>query len=186
MRELAKAWFAIGTQSVGGGASTLMLIRRHIVERHSWVTRRQFTEDWALSQLSPGIHLVALAGLLGKRIAGWRGVFVSVAAMMVPAGIVTTLMTAAYGAVADHPLAHAALAGMGPATGGMTIALAAILARDAGRRGPVAIVDGAVVLIAFALLTFTAASSVVVILVAAGAGALMLGRQRPTSERGGV
>lgn len=183
MRELARAWFAIGTQSVGGGASTLMLIRRHIVERHSWVTRRQFTEDWALSQLSPGIHLVALAGMLGHRIAGWRGVFVSVVAMMVPAGIVTTLMTAAYSAVADHPLARAALSGMGPATGGMTIALAAMLARDAGRRGRAAILDGAVVLIAFALLTFTGASSVIVILVAAVVGAMVLGRQRPTSER---
>ena len=102
--------------------------------------------------------------------------------MMVPAGILTMLMTAAYGAIADHPLAHAALAGMGPATGGMTIALAAILARDTGRRGRAAFVDSGVVLIAFALLTFTAASSVVVIVVAAGAGALVLGRQRPTSE----
>jgi hypothetical protein len=68
----------------------------------------------------------------------------------------------------------------------MTIALAAILARDAGRRGTLAILDGAVALIAFALLTFTAASSVVVILVAAGIGALVLGRGRPTSEQGGV
>ena len=183
MRVLAKAWFAIGTQSVGGGASTLLLIRRHIVERHAWVTRREFTEDWALSQLSPGIHLVALAGLLGQRIAGWRGVFVSVAAMMVPAGIVTALMTAAYDAVSDHPLAHAVLAGMGPATGGMTIALAAILARDASRRGRAALLDGAVVLIAFALLTFTGASSILVIVASAAVGAIVLGRQRPTSER---
>jgi len=92
VRELARAWIAVGTQSVGGGTSTLFLIRRLVVERHRWVTARPFTEDWALSQLSPGIHLVALAGLLGDRIAGWRGVVISVAGMMVPAAIVTAAL----------------------------------------------------------------------------------------------
>src|SRR5512133_195417 len=101
MLELAKAWIAVGTQSVGGGPSTLFLIRRFILERHAWVTTREFTEAWALSQLSPGIHLVALAGVLGHRIAGWRGIAVSVAGMMVPAGAVTAVMTAAYGLFAD-------------------------------------------------------------------------------------
>jgi chromate transport protein ChrA len=103
--------------------------------------------------------------------------------MMVPAAIVTTLMTAAFSAVAGHPLAIAALAGMGPATGGMTIALAALLARDSRRHGMRAIVDVGVVIAAFAILTFTKTSSILVIIVAAGAGAALLGRERPTSER---
>lgn len=183
MRQLAKAWFAIGTQSVGGGASTLLLIRRHIVERHQWITPREFNEDWALSQISPGIHLVALAGLLGRRIAGWRGAGVSVVAMMVPAALVTTLMTAAYASFADHPLARAALAGMGPATGGMTIALAALLVRETRRHGRRAAVDLIVVIAAFAILAFTRTSSLAVIVVAAALGALALGRERPTSDR---
>ncbi|HUQ41405.1 MAG TPA: chromate transporter [Candidatus Limnocylindrales bacterium] len=183
MRALARSWFAIGTQSLGGGASTLMLIRRHIVERHRWVTPREFTEDLALSQLSPGIHLVALAGLLGNRIGGGRGIAVAVAAMMIPAAIVTTVMTAAYGAIADHPLAHAALTGMGPATGGMTIALAVMLARDTRRHGRVAIVDALVVVAALVILTFTGASSILVIVAAGALGAFALGRERPTSDR---
>jgi chromate transport protein ChrA len=62
-RTLARAWFDIGTQSVGGGTSTLFMMRRILVERSGWITLREFTEAWALSQLSPGIHLVALAGL---------------------------------------------------------------------------------------------------------------------------
>jgi chromate transporter len=183
VRALAKAWFAIGTQSVGGGASTLMLIRRHVLERNHWVTAREFNEDWALSQISPGIHLVALAGLLGRRIAGWRGASVSVIAMMVPAAIVTTLMTAAYASFADHPLARAALAGMGPATGGMTIALGAVLLRETRRHGLRAGVDVLVVVAAFAILAFTRTSSLAVIVVAALIGALALGRERPTSEQ---
>ncbi len=183
MRELARAWIAIGTQSVGGGTSTLFLIRRLVVERHAWVTVRAFTEDWALSQLSPGIHLVALAGLLGDRIAGWRGVVISVAGMMVPAAMVTAALTAAYGTVADQPLARAALAGMAPATGGMTLALALIMVRETRRHGRAVIIDALVVAAAFAILTFTRASSILVIVSAALLGSAFLRRERPTSER---
>src|SRR2546430_7071356 len=185
MRELVKAWIAIGTQSVGGGTSTLLLIRRYIVERHGWLSHREFTEMWALSQLSPGIHLVALAGMIGQRIAGWRGVIASVAGMMVPAAFVTAAMTAAYGLIANEPLARAALSGMAPATGGMTLALALIMARDARRHGPAVIVDALVVIIAFAILTFASGSSVLVIAVAALLGAFALRRGGPESGRGG-
>lgn len=183
MREHLAAWIAVGTQSVGGGTSTLFLIRRMLVERHRWISSREFTEAWALSQLSPGIHLVALAGMLGRRIDGRRGLVVAVAGMMVPAAIVTTAMTAAYAVIADHPLARAALAGMAPATGGMTIALAAVMARDARRHGRLVLVDAAVVLAAFAILTLTSASSILVIVATAALGAVLLRRERPTSDR---
>lgn len=182
VKDLAGAFIAIGTQSVGGGSSTLLLMRRFVSERHRWVTKREFTEDWALSQLSPGIHLVALAGLLGKRIGGWGGVTIAVTGMMVPAAVVTAAMTAAYGTVADHPLARAALAGMAPATGGMTFALALIMARESRRHGAIAIIDGLVVVAAFAVLTFTRTSSLLVIVCAAFLGAFLLRRERPTSE----
>jgi len=183
VRELFRTWIAVGTQSFGGGTSTLFLIRRLIVERHAWLTPREFTEFWALSQLSPGIHLVALAGLIGNRIAGWRGIVVSVAGMMVPAAFVTAAMTAGYGAFADQPAARAALLGMAPATGGMTIALAAVMTRDARRRGALFAADLAVVIASFAVLTFTHASSILVIVIAAALGSRLLRRERPTSER---
>src|SRR6266545_7334977 len=184
MRELAKIFIAVGTQSVGGGTSTLFLLRRFLVGREARISEREFTEAWALCQLSPGIHLVAFAGLLGQRIAGRRGVLVAVAGMMVPAATITALMTATYGLLADQPLAHAALAGMAPATGGMTLGLAIVLVRGALRHGSRAIVDIAVVALAFAVLLLTNVSSVGVIVGTATFGALFLGRERPTSPEG--
>lgn len=184
MRELAKIFIAVGTQSVGGGTATLFLLRRFLVERKQLISEREFTEAWALCQLSPGIHLVALAGLLGRRIAGWRGVVVAVSGMMVPAAIITVGMTAVFGVVADDVRVDAALAGMAPATGGMTLGLAIILVRDSRRRGRRAVVDVAVVLVACSILLFTTTSSIVVIVGAAVLGALFLGRGRPTSQEG--
>jgi chromate transporter len=186
MRDLLKIFIAVGTQSVGGGTSTLLLLRRFLVERERRLSEREFNEAWALCQLSPGIHLVALAGLIGQRIAGWRGVIVAVSGMMVPAAIITAAMTAAYGLIANEPLAEAALAGMAPATGGMTFGLALVLLRGAARGGVRAVIDSAVAVIAFAFLLLTAISSVVVIAVAAAGGALFLGRERPTSPEGAV
>lgn len=184
MRDLAKIFIAVGTQSVGGGTSTLFLLRRFLVERTRLISEREFTEAWALCQLSPGIHLVALAGLLGQRIASWRGVIVAVGGMMVPAAIITAALTAAYGVVAADPLAHAALAGMAPATGGMTLGLAVVLARGALRHGRRAVVDIAIVVVAFAVLLLTTISSVMVIAGAAALGTMFLGHERPTSPEG--
>jgi chromate transporter len=181
-RALARAWFDIGTQSVGGGSSTLFLIRRILVERLGWITMREFTEAWALSQLSPGIHIVALAGLLGRTIAGTRGIVVSVAGMMLPAAIITAIATALLGTVAQHPLTIAALAGIGPVAGGMTIGLALIMARPVLQRGGWAILDVAVIVAAFAILLAGVAQTIVVIVAAGAFGAALLGRERPTSQ----
>jgi chromate transporter len=163
MRELAKIFIAVGTQSVGGGVSTLLLLRRFLIERERRISEREFNEAWALCQLSPGIHLVALAGLLGQRIAGWRGVIVAVCGMMIPAAIITAALTAGYGVIADQPLARAALAGIAPATGGMTLGLAIVLVRGARRHGLRTVVDVALVITAFAVLLLTTLSSVAVI-----------------------
>lgn len=180
-RALARAWVAIGTQSVGGGSSTLFLIRRIVVERSGWVSLRDFTEAWALSQLSPGIHLVALAGLLGRAIAGWRGVLVSVGGMMLPAAVITMVLTAFFGRIAQHPLAVAALAGVGPITAGMTIGLALTTARPVLQRGPRVLLDLAVVAGACAILLGSASQTLPVIAAGGLIGALLLRRQRPTA-----
>lgn len=158
------------------------MIRRILVDRLHWITLREFTEAWALSQLSPGIHLVALAGLLGQRIAGVRGMLVSVIGLMVPAAIITAILTAGFGEIARHPLTIAALAGIAPVSGGMAIGLALITARSVMQRGGLVIVDVAVVAAACVVLLASAQLTIVVILVAGVFGALFLGRKRPTSS----
>src|SRR5256885_1916485 len=183
LARLTRSWVTVGTQSVGGGTSTLLLIRRLAVERERWMSAREFGEVWALSQLSPSIHLVALAGLIGQRVAGWRGAVASVAGMMIPAAAITVGLTAAYGLIAAAPLAKAALAGLAPVTSGMTIATAPFLvrapARGAARSAPAAV----------AVAAATAAASMLfgvptIAAIAAGAaiGALALGRERSPSR----
>ncbi len=147
------------------------------------MSAREFGEAWALSQLSPGIHLVALAGLIGRRAAGWRGVVAAVGGMMIPAAAITVALTAGYEVVAASPIARAALAGVAPVTGGMTIATAALLVRASARHGrahlavDVAFTAGFVVAAAF-----LGVPTLPAIAAAALIGAIALGRERPTSR----
>jgi len=46
LARLTRAWVTVGTQSVGGGTSTLLLIRRLAVERERWMSAREFGEAW--------------------------------------------------------------------------------------------------------------------------------------------
>ncbi|HVD30307.1 MAG TPA: chromate transporter [Methylomirabilota bacterium] len=187
LTRLTRSWVAVGMQSVGGGTSTLLLIRRLAVDRERWMSNREFGEAWALSQLSPGIHLVALAGLIGRRAAGWRGVVAAVAGMMIPAAAITVALTAAYGVIAASPIARAALAGVAPVTGGMTIATAALLVRASARHGRTHLAIDVAVSLGFVV---AAAVLGVPTLAAIGAGALIgavaLGRERPTSRETSV
>lgn len=172
--ELARAWLTIGTQSVGGGASTLYLIRQVIVDRRGWLTHREFLEEWALSRLSLGVHLIAMTGLIGQRLAGERGVAVSVLAMVLPASVITTLMTAGYAAIRDQPLVGAILAGIGPATAGLATGMAIVLIRSAAREGSRGLVDWVVAGIAAATGLLAPGSPLPVIAAGIVVGAVLL------------
>jgi chromate transporter len=147
------------------------------------MSAREFGEAWALSQLSPGIHLVALAGLVGRRAAGPRGVAAAVLGMMIPAAAITVALTAVYSAVASSEVARAALAGVTPVAGGMTIATALLLARSSVRHGRAnATIDAtlsAAMLVASLALGLP---TLVAIGVGGLVGAVALGRERPTSR----
>src|SRR5436309_4344508 len=183
LARLTRSWVAVGTQSVGGGTSTLLLIRRLAVDRERWMSAREFGEAWALSQLSPGIHLVALAGLIGRRAAGWRGAAAAVLGMMIPAGAITIALTAAYGSIANAAFARAALAGVGPITGGMTVATALLLIRSTARRGRVHIsIDVAVRAVALVAARAFAIPPLAAIAAGGVLRAFAPGREPPTSR----
>ncbi len=150
------------------------------------MSAREFGEAWALSQLSPGIHLVALAGLIGRRAAGWRGALAAVAGMMIPAAAITVALTAAYSVIAASPIARAALAGVAPVTGGMTIATAALLVRASARHGRAHFTIDVAVSLAFVVAAALGVPTLAAIGAGALIGALTLGRERPTSHESSV
>ena len=116
---LFRVWLSLGLQSFGGGAATLALIRRTAVDTHRWVTEAEFARFWSLVQLAPGINLLALTILIGRRAGGSKGITLALAGLLLPSAAVTVLLTASYERVQNMPLVRDGLHGILPATVGL-------------------------------------------------------------------
>lgn len=124
-----RVWLLLGLQSFGGGAATLTLIRREIVERRGWLTDAEFVRDWALCQVAPGINLVCLTILIGRRLAGARGIGVALLGLLLPSVTITIALTACYAHFRDLRLVQAAVRGVIPGTVGLGLLTSYQMAR---------------------------------------------------------
>jgi chromate transporter len=183
--QLFGIWAGIGLQSFGGGASTTLLIQRAFIEKYGWVSSDEFLRLWNLCQLTPGINLIAITILLGKKLGGTRGMLASLAGMLLPSATITCLLAAFFFHVEGVAAVQAALRGVIPATGGIMLVVAYNFARpfirDARRsRLLYAVTISAFVLVgALAIIVFNV-SAIVVIPGLAIVGALLLSPARPS------
>ena len=116
---LFRLWLILGAQSFGGGAATLALIRQAVVDRHGWISEAEFSRDWALCRITPGINLLGLTILLGRRLAGIPGIALCLAGLLLPSVAITLLMTACYAQFRHLPAMQSALKGIIPGTVGV-------------------------------------------------------------------
>ena len=129
LAHFLQVWLAIGVQSFGGGVATLALIRRSLVEQQRWLSEAEFTRYWALVQIVPGINLLGLTILLGRRVAGAKGVALALLGLLLPSVTLTLLLTAVYERIQHLELVQAALRGVIPATVGLGLLTALQMAR---------------------------------------------------------
>jgi chromate transporter len=98
-------------------------MRREFVQRHRWITGDQYNEAFSLSKLTPGTNIIAQSIVMGRMMAGAGGVVASLAGLLAPAVTITTLLAAFITFVQGNRAAAAVLAGIVPATGGLTFAI---------------------------------------------------------------
>jgi len=166
-------WSAIGAQSFGGGSATLYLIRRVAVERRNWLTADDFMRYWGICQIAPGINILGLAILIGWRVAGLAGALVSLGGMVLPSAAITVALTSIYAGIREAPFVRAAIAGIVPATIGLSLLLSFTMLRpllEAARRDGRGITLVAVaLLLASTIIAATRRAPVIAILWGAGA-----------------
>jgi chromate transporter len=178
-RDHLRAWLAIGSQSIGGGPATLYLMRRILVLQRYWLTDVEFSQDWILSKTSPGLTMIALTALLGRRIDGWRGLLTALSGLLVPSVVLTIVMAAGFAYIRDQPLVQAALLGIGPATIGLTLAMMTIFARTSMRPGSANRIDAAFLVVVVAAGALVPSASIAIILVGGVIGWAALGDRTP-------
>ena len=153
--SLRELFFAFTTLALQGFGGVLPVAQRELVERRGWLTREQFVEMLAVSQVLPGPNVVNLALMFGDRCFGVRGAFTALAGMLLAPLIVVLTLTALYARFAQVAAVAGALRGMGAVAAGLIIAtacrlLASLQTNPMGR--PLALGFGALTFLASAWL----------------------------------
>lgn len=173
--QLFRIWASVGLQSFGGGASTTFLIQRTFIEKHKWLSMEEFTQLWNLCILTPGINLVALTVLIGRKLGGAWGIAISLAGLLLPSALITCLLTVGFKSVERLPAVQAILRGVVPATGGIMLLVglnfALPLIRRGYKEGLLYLLVSIVLIIACALAVILLKLSVIVVVL----GAVLLG-----------
>jgi chromate transporter len=114
--EIFRVFTRLALQGFGG---VLPIVQHELVERERWLTREQFLELLAVSQVLPGPNVVNLSLMFGDRAFGWRGALAALGGMLLaPLGVVLAL-TVAYAHYAQHPVVAGVLRGMGAVAAGL-------------------------------------------------------------------
>ena len=122
-RELLVAFLKISVRSWGGGSGTTYTMHQELTRR-GWITSGQFALDFGLARLIPGINLIALAVMTGYRLSGVLGALVSLVGFMLPASIITVMLTMGFAQFTSYPVGEAVVKGVVPVTAALTYALA--------------------------------------------------------------
>ena len=122
--SLRELFFAFNRLSLQGFGGVLPVAQRELVERRRWLTKDQFVEMLAVSQVLPGPNVVNLALMFGDRAFGLRGAFAALAGMLLVPTVVVLALTALYGRYAQYPVVTGALRGMGAVAAGLIISTA--------------------------------------------------------------
>ncbi len=83
---LALTFAVMSLFAVGGANSAIPEMHRVAVDVQHWLTDRQFTDVYAIAQLSPGPN-VLIVTLIGYSVAGLAGALVATLAMCLPTAV---------------------------------------------------------------------------------------------------
>jgi chromate transporter len=166
--QLFRIWASVGLQSFGGGASTTLLIQRAFIEKHKWLSIEEFTYLWNLCVITPGINLVALTVLIGRKLGGVWGIVVSLAGLLLPSATITCLLAATFKQIENLAAVQAVLRGVIPATGAIMLLVGCNFAlpiiRRGHKEGVLYLLGSSVVIIACALAIILLKISVIIII----------------------
>lgn len=120
--KLFLTWLKIGFTSFGGGATTQYLIQENFIYKYKWITAEEYAKFIGMCQITPGINIIAYTILIGERLAGWLGIFVSLFGLILPSAGITIGISTVYVNVSKFPRVQSGLRTVFAAIVGITLA----------------------------------------------------------------
>ncbi len=96
LRELSLLFLRLGATSFGGPAAHIAIMEDEIVRRRGWLTREEFLDFLAASNLIPGPNSTEMALHIGYRRAGFSGLLVAGASFIMPAALIVLALAWGY------------------------------------------------------------------------------------------
>ncbi len=173
--EVCALFLKLGAISFGGPAAHIALMEQETVSRRGWLSREHFLDLLAATNLVPGPNAVEMASHIGFVRAGWPGLVVGGASFILPAVLITLVLSWVYVRFGALPQAAALFYGINPA-------VIAIILTATYRLGRAALRDWRAVGLAVASLAaaLLGANEVIVLLTAGVAGILLYAPRHKT------
>lgn len=134
--------------AVGGANSAVPEMHRLAVEVKGWMTDRQFTDMFALAQVTPGPNVIIVT-LIGFHVAGLLGALITTLAMCGPTCLFAFFVGRTFDRFRDAPWQVTLSAGLVPVSVGLTAASATVVATAADYSWSAATISLATAVITF-------------------------------------
>ena len=102
----------ISAFTFGGGFVIVTFMKKKFVDELHWINEEEMLDMTALAQSAPGAIAVNAAILVGRRVAGFTGMIVSVLGTIIPPVTILAVISLFYKAFATNPWVAAVLGGM--------------------------------------------------------------------------
>lgn len=102
----------ISAFTFGGGFVIVTFMKKKFVDELHWINEDEMLDMTALAQSAPGAIAVNAAILVGRRVAGFTGMIMSVLGTIVPPITILAVISLFYKAFATNPWVAAVLGGM--------------------------------------------------------------------------
>lgn len=110
--KLFLSTFSLSAFTIGGGYVIVPLMRKKFVEEFKWIEEEEMLNLVAISQSAPGPIAVNASIMVGYRLAGILGSFVSILGTVLPPLIIITIISKFYVAFKTNTIINALLLGM--------------------------------------------------------------------------
>lgn len=128
--QLFLAFFRVGMLGYGGGPSSIPLVHKEVVEKYKWMNDDEFADVLALGNTLPGPIATKMAGYIGYRVAGIRGLINATLSTIIPTIILMIVLLKTVASFKDLTWVQGMTTAVVPVVGVML----AILTRDFFKR----------------------------------------------------
>ncbi len=104
--------FTLSAFTFGGGYVIVPLMQKKFVEKLKWIEEDEMLDLVAIGQSAPGPIAINTSILLGYKMAGIKGAFITVFGTILPPLIIITVISYFYIAFRDNKIVNALLMGM--------------------------------------------------------------------------